>query len=43
MLLQELIKVWNGGRAMLDARMESLLMICEKNSFTKAAEALSLT
>ncbi|MBR6186564.1 MAG: LysR family transcriptional regulator [Clostridia bacterium] len=28
---------------MLDARMESLLMICEKNSFTKAAEALSLT
>ena len=28
---------------MLDPRMESLLMICEKNSFTKAAEALSLT
>ena len=28
---------------MLDARMESLLMICDKNSFTKAAEALSLT
>ena len=28
---------------MLDPRMESLLMICEKNSFTRAAEALSLT
>ncbi|MBR5110908.1 MAG: LysR family transcriptional regulator [Clostridia bacterium] len=28
---------------MLDPRMESLLMICDKNSFTKAAEALSLT
>jgi len=28
---------------MLDARMESLLMICDKNSFTRAAEALSLT
>jgi len=28
---------------MLDSRMESLLMICEKNSFTKAADALSLT
>lgn len=28
---------------MLDARLETLLMICEKNSFTKAAEALSLT
>ena len=28
---------------MLDARMETLLMICEKNSFTKAAEALALT
>ena len=28
---------------MLDARMESLLTICEKNSFTKAAESLALT
>ena len=28
---------------MLDARMESLLPICEKNSFTKAAESLALT
>ena len=28
---------------MLDARMETLLMICGKGSFTKAAEALSLT
>ena len=28
---------------MLDARLETLLMICEKNSFTKAAEALALT
>ncbi len=28
---------------MLDPRMETLLIICEKNSFTKAAEALSLT
>ena len=28
---------------MLDTRMESLLMICEKNSFTRAAEALSMT
>jgi DNA-binding transcriptional LysR family regulator len=31
------------GIAMLDARMESLLTICEKNSFTKAAESLALT
>lgn len=28
---------------MLDARLETLLTICEKNSFTKAAEALALT
>lgn len=29
--------------AVLDTRMETLLTICEKNSFTRAAEALSLT
>ena len=28
---------------MLDARLETLLTICEKSSFTKAAEALALT
>ena len=28
---------------MLDPRLETLLTICEKNSFTRAAEALSLT
>ncbi|MBQ9263512.1 MAG: LysR family transcriptional regulator [Clostridia bacterium] len=28
---------------MLDTRMETMLMICEKNSFTRAAESLSLT
>ena len=37
------IRIRNRGIAMLDARMETLLMICEKNSFTRAAEALSLT
>ncbi|MBR1585739.1 MAG: LysR family transcriptional regulator [Clostridia bacterium] len=28
---------------MLDTRLETMLMICEKHSFTKAAEALALT
>lgn len=28
---------------MLDTRMETLLMVCEKNSFTRAAEALTMT
>ena len=28
---------------MLDTRMETLLMVCEKNSFTRAAEALAMT
>ena len=28
---------------MLDTRMETLLMLCEKNSFTRAAEALAMT
>ena len=28
---------------MLDPKMETLLMVCERGSFTRAAEALSLT
>lgn len=28
---------------MLDAKLDTLLMVCEKNNFTRAAEALSLT
>lgn len=34
---------WNGCEIMLDAKLETLIAVCEKKNFTKAAELLTLT